>query len=92
MKERNFRNMIDNKWSQSKFVCVGLDSDYTHIPVSMRKDRVGFNRHIVETTHDLVCAYKPNIAFYEAQGSRGLAQLRQTISDINMIATRSGDS
>lgn len=86
MRDRNFQTMIENQWSQGKFVCVGPDSDYAQIPLCMHRDRVGFNRMIVEATHDLVCAYKPNIAFYEAQGSKGLAELRQTVADMNAIA------
>ena len=38
-----------------------------------------FNQQIVDSTHDLVCAYKPNAAFYEAQGDQGLRALARTI-------------
>jgi len=47
---------------------------------------VWFNHEVVKTTKDLVCAYKPNIAFYEAHGSKGLAALQQTIKDIHALA------
>ena len=47
---------------------------------------VAFNKAIVEATKDLVCAYKPNSAFYEAYGDQGLAALHRTIVDINSIA------
>jgi orotidine-5'-phosphate decarboxylase len=46
---------------------------------------VTFNRAIIEGTHDLVCAYKLNSAFYEAHGSEGLAALRLTILHIHRI-------
>ncbi len=69
-------------------LCVGLDPDPKLMP-----DRVGvfeFNRAIIETTHDLVCAYKPNLAFYEALGNEGLDALKRTVNyipkDIPVIA------
>lgn len=46
-------------------------------------DVAAFNRAIIEATSDLVCAYKPNVAFYEAMGpERGYAALRQTLAVI----------
>ena len=60
-------------------LCVGLDPD----PASMAVKDVGaFNRAIIEATQDLVCAYKPNLAFYEALGMPGLEALRETIDAI----------
>ena len=64
-------------------VCVGLDVDPALMPVSdVRK----FNRAIVDATKDLVCAYKPNIAFYEALGLEGLEALRDTAAYIRKVA------
>ncbi len=60
-------------------LCVGLDPD----PESMPK--VGFlefNRAIIDATADLVCAYKPNLAFYEASGIEGLKALQKTVEYI----------
>jgi len=57
-------------------LCVGLDTDPALIP-----DGVGvfdFNKAIIDATADLVCAYKPNIAFYEAMGNAGLDALKHT--------------
>ncbi len=51
-------------------VCVGLDSDVDHQFV--------FNKAIIDATHDLVCAYKPNSAFYEARGVNGIKELKMT--------------
>ena len=65
------------------WLCVGLDPDLDQIPAQF-KERWGkealleFNRRIIQATHDLVCAYKPNSAFYEALGPRGLEVLKQT--------------
>ena len=60
-------------------LCVGLDPDPERLPIS---DVAAFNREIIEATKDLVCAYKPNMAFYEALGGNGFAALAQTVKDI----------
>ena len=62
-------------------LCVGLDPDLELMPVPA-KDVAGFNRAIIEATSDLVCAYKPNFAFYEALGEAGWHALRETIAAI----------
>ena len=62
-------------------LCVGLDPRPDRIPPSF-ESVLAFNRAIVETTADLVCAYKPNYAFYEASGAEGLRTLRETIEFI----------
>lgn len=79
--------MLENRAQQNKFVCVGLDSEYEKIPAHVREkygqDAVRqFNREVIEATHDIVCAYKLNSAFYEAQGGSGIATLRRSIEDI----------
>lgn len=84
---RHFGELIAAQWKQGRFLCVGLDSDFEKIPESARlsdaeETIVGFNRSIIDATKDLVCAYKPNSAFYEARGDIGLSALRQTIQYI----------
>ena len=80
-----FVSQLEKCWNQDNFVCVGLDSDYNHLPESVKSlDSVeetlfAFNRDIIDATHDLVCAYKPNAAFYEAQGNAGLRALIRTV-------------
>ena len=64
-------------------VCVGLDADPKALPVA---DAADFNRAIVDATADLVCAYKPNLAFYEAMGMDGLRALETTIAYIRQAA------
>jgi orotidine-5'-phosphate decarboxylase len=57
-------------------LCIGLDPDPALMP-----EKLGifeFNKAIIDATADLVCAYKPNIAFYEAFGSSGLDDLKRT--------------
>jgi orotidine-5'-phosphate decarboxylase len=63
-------------------LCVGLDVDPRLAPPDVvRQDDwiTQFNRGIIEATQDLVCAYKPNLAFYEAQGIRGWEALKATV-------------
>jgi len=89
---RNFRRLLETRWSSGCFVCVGLDSEYAKIPKSVQKGRsisqaiVEFNRAIVDATKDLVCAYKPNLAFYSARGVEGMSALYLTILMIHEIA------
>lgn len=86
-KKSQFIEMLENRWSEGKFVCVGLDSDYAKLPESLRDGNqrdaaeaiFEFNREIIDATSDLVAAYKPNTAFYEAYGHAGLLALTDTI-------------
>ena len=64
-------------------VCVGLDPDPARMPISSVSE---FNRAIVDATAGLVCAYKPNLAFYEALGLPGLEDLQKTIAHIRNAA------
>ena len=57
-------------------LCVGLDTDPALLLAEM--GIFEFNKAIIDATADLVCAYKPNIAFYEAQGNAGLDALKRT--------------
>lgn len=94
--DRNFRTMLEARWAEGKFVCVGLDSELAKIPqflhcpddgLSGLKDTiVTFNQRIIDATHDLVCAYKPNIALYEAHGESGISALWRTIQYIHKVA------
>ncbi len=63
----------------SSLVCIGLDPDPSLMPP------IGvfeFNRRIIDATSDLVCAYKPNLAFYEALGADGLKDLERTVAHV----------
>ena len=72
---------LEERWSRhNTLVCVGLDSDEEKIPRGESIER--FNQQIVDQTHDLVCAYKPNTAFYEARGFAGWLTLEETINYI----------
>lgn len=66
----------------NSLLCVGLDSDFKNLPakfIKKKNPQFGFNKWIIEQTHDLVCAYKPNSAFYEVQGVQGIRELKMTI-------------
>ncbi len=76
-----FREKLEAAWDRSgSLLCIGLDPD----PALMAIDDVAaFNVAIIDATSDLVCAYKPNVAFYEALGpERGYAALRTTLAAI----------
>jgi len=67
-------------------LCVGLDPDLGRLPTSLsgdvRKRVVTFNTAIIEATADVACAYKPNLAFYEALGPEGWQALADTVRAI----------
>ncbi len=69
--------------ANQSLVCVGLDVDPNRMPLP---DVGGFNRAIVDATADLVCCYKPNLAFYEALGIPALKALEGTIAHIRRAA------
>ncbi|MBW7944508.1 orotidine-5'-phosphate decarboxylase [Patescibacteria group bacterium] len=63
-------------------LCVGLDSDRQKIPSHLQNEQFpqfAFNVAIIDATHQYVCAYKPNLAFYEAGGEQGLHELKLTL-------------
>lgn len=73
-------NFIEKLAKTSKknnsLLCVGLDPDPALMPEKI--DVLKFNKAIIDATTDLVCAYKPNIAFYEAMGSEAMNALKKT--------------
>ena len=69
--------------STRSLLCVGLDPDPSRMPVA---DVSEFNRAIVDATRSVACAYKPNLAFYEALGMPGLAALERTMAHIREVA------
>ena len=72
--------LVNAARKNSSLLCVGLDPAPEQMP-----DKVGileFNKAIIDATSDLVCAYKPNLAFYEALGIDGLDALKHTVEYI----------
>ena len=79
-----FTDLLDHAAATTKsLVCVGLDPDLAKMPVS---DVYEFNRSIVDATAEYVCAFKPNLAFYEAMGLPGLRDLEKTVEHIRSAA------
>ncbi len=83
----DFRSKLQNiTKNNNSLVCVGLDTDLSKIPEHLKQKEsdieevmFAFNKAIIDATSDLVCAYKPNSAFYEAQGKDGIKALKKTI-------------
>ncbi len=80
------KNIIDkyNKRAReiNSLLCVGLDSDFDKIPEkfkSLEFPQFEFNKYIIEETHEFAAAYKPNSAFYEARGDKGIRELKMTM-------------
>lgn len=71
--------------STRSLLCVGLDPDPSRMPVA---DVFEFNRAIIDATRDVACAYKPNLAFYEALGIPGLVALERTVAHIRDVAAQ----
>jgi orotidine-5'-phosphate decarboxylase len=83
-----FIKKLEQCWQKDNLVCVGLDPDFDQLPTIVKNQRsveeamFTFNRDIIDVTYDLVCAFKPNAAFYEAQGDAGFRALIRTVSYI----------
>jgi orotidine-5'-phosphate decarboxylase len=76
----NFLEKLEKISKKNKsLLCVGLDPNPAQVPV---RDIFEFNKTIIESTQHLVCAYKPNLAFYEALGLEGLRILEKTVTAI----------
>jgi len=72
--------LLEASQANNSLLCIGLDPDPELMPAGM--GILDFNRAIVEATSDLVCAYKPNLAFYEAMGKDGFKTLEGTVACI----------
>jgi orotidine-5'-phosphate decarboxylase len=71
---------------KKSFLCIGLDVDLNKIPHHLLKEEdpiFSFNKAIIDATHQLCVAYKPNTAFYEAYGLKGWKALEKTIQYLN---------
>ena len=72
---------------KKSFLCIGLDPDLSKIPTHLLNEEdpiFAFNKAIIDATHDSAVAYKPNTAFYEAQGIKGWKALEKTINYLNI--------
>jgi len=84
-----FVDQLDQAAQKNKsLLCVGLDVDLSRIPPKFLNsdDPIFlFNQEIIKSTQDLVCAYKPNTAFYEMYGIYGISSLTKTIEFIHSL-------
>ncbi|RSK40669.1 orotidine-5'-phosphate decarboxylase [Mangrovimonas spongiae] len=72
--------------TKKSFLCIGLDVDLNKIPNYLLNEEdpiFAFNKAIIDATHHLAVAYKPNTAFYEAYGLKGWKSLEKTIHYLN---------
>lgn len=78
---------LESQIRQKKsFLCIGLDVDLDKIPKHLLQSEdpiFEFNKAIIDATHQLCVAYKPNTAFYEAYGIKGWESLKKTIDYLN---------
>ena len=80
------QQLTDQIIKKKSFLCIGLDVDLSKIPQHLldTEDPIfEFNKAIIDATHHLCVAYKPNTAFYEAYGIKGWKALEKTINYLN---------
>lgn len=80
------QQLISQIHKKKSFLCIGLDVDLNKIPKHLLQTQdpiFEFNKAIIDATHHLCVAYKPNTAFYEAYGLKGWKALEKTINYIN---------
>jgi orotidine-5'-phosphate decarboxylase len=78
----NSDQLFEQIKQKRSFLCIGLDTDIQKIPQHLRdmSDPIfAFNKEIIDYTHDLAVAYKPNLAFYESLGAEGWVSLDKTV-------------
>ncbi|MDR1022698.1 MAG: orotidine-5'-phosphate decarboxylase [Prevotellaceae bacterium] len=78
----NAQQLYEQIQRKKSFLCVGLDTDAGKLPAHLQREpypMLTFNKAIVDATAPYAVAYKPNLAFYEAHGADGWAQLEQTV-------------
>jgi len=93
------QQLIEQIKLKKTFLCVGLDTDIDKIPAFLKDyaDPVfEFNKRIIDATKDLCISYKPNAAFYESRGLKGLQSLIATenylpADTLNIIDAKRGD-
>lgn len=81
----NYKQLVEQIRAKKSFLCVGLDTDPAKLPSCLidKEDAVfEFNRRIIDATAPYCIAYKPNLAFYEANGVEGWVALERTIGYI----------
>lgn len=72
----------------NSLLCVGLDADFDKLPEQFKslggsETQFQFNKYIIDATAEYAAAFKPNVAFYEAQGIEGMEALKKTMDYIH---------
>ena len=78
----NRQELVANIRSKKSFLCIGLDTDLKKIPGHLLSEEdpiFAFNRAIIDATAPYCVAFKPNLAFYEAAGVKGLVAFEKTV-------------
>ena len=81
----NRQQLINEIFTKKTFLCVGLDTDINKIPAHLKKEDdpiFAFNKAIIDATVPYCVAYKPNLAFYECYGLKGMLAFEKTIQYI----------
>jgi len=76
------QELVKQIFEKKSFLCVGLDTDTKKIPSFLLKEDdpiFAFNKAIIDATAPYCVAYKPNLAFYEADGVKGMIAFEKTI-------------
>ena len=79
------KEIFENIKRKKSFLCVGLDTDLKKIPEHLLKEEdpiFAFNKAIIDATSPYCVAYKPNLAFYEAFGVKGIIAFEKTVKYI----------
>lgn len=79
----NREELVKQIFTKKSFLCVGLDTDLKKIPQHLLKEEdpiFAFNKQIIDATAKYCVAYKPNLAFYESMGVKGLISFEKTIN------------
>lgn len=82
------KELVDIIRRKQSFLCVGLDTDIRKMPQHLQNEEDGiflFNKAIIDATLPYAVAYKPNLAFYEAAGIKGLVQLKKTMDYLHSL-------
>lgn len=78
----NRKQLTEQIFSKKSFLCVGLDTDIKKIPehlLNLEDPIFEFNKAIIDATSDYCVAYKPNLAFYESLGVKGIMAFEKTV-------------
>lgn len=76
------QELVNQIFERKSFLCVGLDTDLQKIPECLKEEDdpiYAFNKSIIDATAPYCVSYKPNLAFYESLGGKGIAAFEKTI-------------